>query len=140
MTPSRSSFTFDLVVPGDPAVVWERLWDLDRHTSTIPLTTVRGGPLSLATTFVGRTALGPVGFDDVMVVREWDPPQRVVIDKVGRLLRGSIEVTLEPRDQATLVRWSQSYGASGVPDALTRLTRPAVRAAYRHVVRRLTRA
>lgn len=131
-------FTIDLVVAGTPAQVWERLWDLDRHTVTVPLTTVTGGPLGAGARFTGRTAVGPVGFDDDMVVRTWEPPVRAVVDKVGRVLHGSIEVTLEPALAGTHVRWRQSYGAALVPDPVAALARPAVRAAYRSALRRIT--
>ncbi len=137
MTPG---FALDVLVPGTPGQVWERLWDLDRHTATVPLTTVTGGPLGAGARFTGRTAVGPVGFDDDMVVRAWDPPRRAVVEKVGRVLRGSIEVTLEPAPGGTLVRWRQAYGAALVPDRLAALARPAVRAAYRSALRRITAA
>lgn len=131
-------FTIDLVVADAPSAVWSRLWDLDRHTAAVPLTTVSGGPLGAGARFTGRTSLGPVGFDDDMLVRTWEPPARAVIDKVGRVLRGSIEVTLDPVAGGTLVRWRQTYGAALVPDRLAALTRPAVRAAYRSALRRIT--
>ena len=38
-------FEIDLLVPGHPEDVWARLWDLDRHTAAVPLTTVHGGSL-----------------------------------------------------------------------------------------------
>lgn len=144
-------FSFELTVPGEPAQVWARVWDLDRHTAAVPLTRVVGcgpGGLSSGERFVARTGLGPLGFDDEMVVREWDPPHRAVIDKVGRVLTGSIEVTIEPAVCAssaaagapsTRLRWSQRYGVTGVPGAVAGLAAPAVRAAYRRAVGRITR-
>ena len=133
------TFSLELTVPGAPGQVWARLWDLDRHTAAVPLTTVDPVPLAAGASFVARTGLGRAGFDDVMVVRAWDPPRRAVIDKVGRVLTGSIEVTLEPDGDDTRVRWTQSYGAAKVPHRLAALARPAVRAAYRSAVRRITR-
>lgn len=131
-------FTIDLVVPGRPAEVWERLWDLDRHTAAVPLTTVSGEPIGQGARFTARTAVGRLGLDDVMVVRSWEPHRRAVVEKVGRVLRGSIEVTLAPVTDGTLVRWRQTYGATLVPDRLAGLARPAVRAAYRSALRRIT--
>lgn len=136
----RPAFSLELAVAAPPAVVWERLWDLDRHTAAVPLTTVSGGPPGPGATFTGRTALGPLGFDDDMVVRAWDPPRRAVVDKVGRVLRGSVEVVLEPTDAGTVLRWRQSYGAALVPDRLAALARPGVRTAYLLALRRITAA
>ena len=139
-------FSFELTVPGGPEQVWARLWNLNRHTAAVPFTSAAGGPLGAGVRFAARTGVGRVGFDDVMLVREWDPPHRAVIDKVGRVLTGTIEVTLAPGEPqggtgtpTTLVRWSQRYGATKVPDALASLVAPAVRAAYRTAVRRITR-
>lgn len=131
-------FSVDLVVPGSPDQVWQRLWDLGRHSAAVPLTTVTGAPLGPGARFSGRTAVGGVGFDDDMVVRSWDPPHRAVVDKVGRVVKGSIVATLEPVADGTLLRWRQTYGAALVPDRLTALARPAVRAAYRSALRRIT--
>lgn len=131
-------FSIDLVVPGPPEQVWERLWDLRRHTDAVPLTTVTGGPLGEGARFTGRTSVGPVGFDDDMVVRTWDPPRRATVQKVGRVLRGTIEVRVEPVTDGTLLRWRQSYGAPLVPGRLAAVARPAVRTAYRSALRRIT--
>ncbi|AXH97085.1 SRPBCC family protein [Ornithinimicrobium avium] len=136
----RAAFSFQLTLAAPPDVVWERLWDLDRHTAAVPLTTVAGGPLGAGARFTGRTGLGPLGFDDDMVVREWDPPRRAVVDKVGKVLRGAVTVTLRPTTEGTLVRWHQTYGAALVPDRLAALARPAVRTAYLLAVRRITGA
>lgn len=136
----RPAFHLELAVAAPPEVVWQRLWDLDRHTAAVPLTTLVGGPPGPGAAFTGRTALGPFGFDDDMVVRSWDPPRRAVVEKVGRVLRGSVEVDLVPAGESTLVRWRQSYGAALVPDALAALAAPAVRTAYLLALRRITAA
>lgn len=139
----RPAFTIDLLVTGPPHQVWSRLWDLDRHTAAVPLTTVRprtpSAALGAGSRFTARTALGPVGVDDDMLVRGWDPPHHAVVDKVGRVLTGTIEVVLEPAGQDTRLRWSQSYGVTRVPDQVVALARPGVRAAYRRALVRITR-
>ena len=134
------AFEIDLLAPGSPEVVWERLWDLDRHTAAIPLTTVHGGTLQPGASFTARTGVGPLGFDDEMEVVEFDPPRHAVIVKVGRVLHGRIEVDLRAAGPDTRVRWRQTFGAAGVPDALARYAAPAVRAGYLTALRRLTRA
>ncbi|WP_066638467.1 SRPBCC family protein [Serinicoccus hydrothermalis] len=133
-----ASFWFDVLVPGPPEQVWGRLWDLERHTAAIPLTTALGGPLGPGAGFVARTRLGPVRIDDEMVVREWSPPAHAVVEKVGRPLGGRIEVSLRAAGPDTRVRWEQGYAVTGVPDALAALAAPAVRAAYLRAVRQIT--
>lgn len=133
------SFWFDVLVPGSPEQVWERLWDLPRHTAAIPLTTTLGGPLGPGADFVARTRLGPVRIDDEMRVRVWEPPRHAVIEKVGRPLTGEIEATLRPAGRDTRLRWEQRYAVAGVPDALAALAAPAVRTAYLRAVRQIAR-
>lgn len=150
----RPAFEVDLLVPGPPEQVWARLWDLDRHTAAIPLTTVTAGPstaidsgppdpsrsgLRQGARFTARTSLGPVNLDDEMVVRTWDPPRRAVIDKVGRVLTGSIEAQLSPAGPDTRLRWVQTVGAARVPDTLAGLAARPARAAYRWALVRITR-
>lgn len=132
-------FKIELVVQGTPAVVWERLWDLDRHTAAVPLTVVTGGPLAEGVRFVGRTGVGPLQFDDPMVVREWDPPRRCVIKKVGGLLLGQIEAVLEPvGTDRTLLTWKQDYSVGRIPGAVTDLSAPVLRAGYAAALRKIT--
>ncbi len=143
----RPAFQIELLVAGPPAEVWARLWDLDRHTAAVPLTTVReqppagqsGAGLRQGARFTARTALGPVRLDDDMVVRTWDPPRHAVVDKVGRVLSGRIEVHLRPEGSGTRLRWSQTFGAAWVPDALAGLVSRPVGAAYRRTLVRITR-
>ncbi len=134
----RPRFSIDLIVPGEPADVWRRLWDLDRHTAAVPLTTATGGPLGPGVRFRGRTGVGPLGFDDVMVVRGWEEPRHAVVDKVGPVLRGTIEATLEPVRDGTLLRWRQSFGATFLPDRVVALAGPVVRTGYLGALRRIT--
>lgn len=134
----RPAFELELLVPGAPEEVWARLWALERHTEAVPLTVVRGPALRAGSSFVARTAVGPVGFDDVMEVRAWDPPHRAVVAKVGRVLGGSIEARLVADPAGTRLLWRQEVAATGVPDVLARLVVPAVRAGYRKALRQIT--
>lgn len=121
--------------------MWERLWDLSRHTAAVPLTVVTGGPLAQGVTFVGRTGLGPLQFDDPMVVREWEPPYRCVVQKVGGILGGRIEAVLEPvGNDRTLLTWKQDYSVGPIPGPLLGLSAPVVRAGYAQALRKITRA
>jgi carbon monoxide dehydrogenase subunit G len=86
--------TVDVAAPVDR--VWAALVDWPRHGAWVPLTTVRTlspSPAGVGARFVGRTAIGPLGFDDVMKVVVWQPPDGArpgfcEVAKVGRLLQG----------------------------------------------------
>ncbi|GAA1372797.1 SRPBCC family protein [Luteococcus sanguinis] len=130
-------FRLELLVDGGPEQVWARLWDLDRHTASVPLTRVGSddGALRHGSRFVARTTVGPIGFDDVMVVDGWEPPSLAAITKCGRLLTGTITVELAAEGERTRVVWTQHYGARGVPDRAAALVRPVVAAGYRRSLR-----
>ncbi|MGO0577172.1 SRPBCC family protein [Ornithinimicrobium panacihumi] len=142
------AFTLELHVGPPPPQAWALLWDLDRHTRHVPLTTVGpgagapagsspGAPLGPGAEFTATTRLGPVRIDDRMVVTRWEPPHLAVIEKVGRPLGGQIEAALEPHGAGTLLRWHQSVSVGRIPAPLVRLALPAVREGYRQALRRI---
>lgn len=132
-----------------PAEAWARVWDLERHTAVIPLTTVALDPpsttLAVGAGFTARTALGPLGFDDTMRVETWAPPAedeagRAVVVKTGRLIGGRIEVEVTPFASGSRVTWRQVIDLPWLPGRLRGLVRPAAALAapgYRTVLRRL---
>lgn len=132
-----------------PARAWAQLWDLDRHTQVIPLTTVTldlpATELAEGSRFTGRTALGPLAFDDTMTVMEWHPPTadeggHAVVEKTSRLLGGRIDVVVAPAAFGSVITWRQSVVLSWLPSPLRRLESLAARVAapgYRTVLRRL---
>lgn len=75
------------------------------------------------TGFVARTSLGPVGFDDPMVVSDWQPPHRVRIDKVGRVMRGWATIEVQPTATGSVVLWRESLRIAWVPAVLDPLVR-----------------
>lgn len=133
----------------EPHVAWARLWDLDQHTAVIPLTTVTLDAPALALAagagFTGRTALGPVGFDDTMRVVVWEPPTtgegRAVVAKSGALIGGRIEVIVVPFiGGGAQITWRQDVQLPWLPSRLSRLEDAAARLAapgYRRVLRTL---
>lgn len=54
------------------------------------------------------TGAGRVGFLDTMVITEWDPPRRVVVEHTGRVVRGIgiMEVQPAPGDTSLFV-WAE---------------------------------
>ncbi|GAB3624979.1 hypothetical protein GCM10027418_30650 [Mariniluteicoccus endophyticus] len=115
-----------------------RLTDLALHERFVPLTRIdRSGPLEIGTRFTARTALGPVGFDDVMVVRALGPTH-ARFDKVGRFITGGTTIDVRP-GPPTVVEWTQELGVRGIPAALDPAVGLVVRAAYGAMVRVLLR-
>ena len=64
-----ADFSIRLTTPLAAEIAFDRLIDWERHSAAIPLTTLTyEGATRMGQRFVARTALGPLGFDDVMVV------------------------------------------------------------------------
>lgn len=122
--------------------VWARVSDLTGHADGVPFTTGSGDPGEprLGWRFVARTGLGPLGFDDPMVITVWDPLHRMRIEKTGRVLAGWADITLTSLPEGgTHVTWQEEV----VPahPGIARLVRPLFDAAGRvifgHALRRM---
>jgi uncharacterized protein YndB with AHSA1/START domain len=110
--------------------VWQRITDWPEHGRWIPLTTVRvtsDRGAGVGATFVGRSALGPFGFDDPMEVVEWSPPigglaGHCRVQKHGRVVLGwaAFEVRPGAGGRDSVLEWTEE-----VEIAPVRLTRPA---------------
>lgn len=141
--PGLPAFSFVLVVPGAPDDTWGRLWDDRRHTAAVPLTTALFPPAAVraGSKLIARTAIGRLGFDDVMNVVVWRPPHRAQLRKVGRVLQGSVRVELTEHaasnGPATRVSWSQSVVVSQLPAALVRPVIPLIALGYRTALRKI---
>ncbi|MFK0294986.1 SRPBCC family protein [Streptomyces sp. NPDC090442] len=111
-------FRIARTAPLSPEVAWRRLTRWEAHAARVPLTTITvttPPPAGLGTTFVARTGLGPVSFDDVMRVVEWEPPSgssaagvvgRCRVEKRGRLVSGWSTIEVAPWDEGCRVAWS----------------------------------
>ena len=129
------------------AEAWRRVLDLRAHSEVIPLTTVTGEQMEAAalvpgSRFVGRTALGPVGFDDIMVVDSIDQPTdtsggRARIHKEGKLIRGTIDLRVTPHGPTSTVDWSQQISVRWVPRVADPVVARVARTAYRKALGQL---
>lgn len=121
--------------------VWERVSDLVGHASGVPLQSVTSDPgePEVGWRFTPRTSLGPLGFDDPMVVTVWEPPRRLRVEKVGRVLAGWADISLAPLpDGGTRVTWQEEVVPAHT--GIARRTRPLFDAAGKIIFRRaLTR-
>ena len=142
-----ADFEVRLDPPLSAPEAWKRVLDLRAHTAVIPLTTVTGDAMVASelvggSRFVARTGLGPVGFDDVMVVDSIAAPTvssagRARIRKEGKVVRGLIDLVVTPTDRGSSVRWTQHIGVRGVPAILDPVVSRIARAAYGSTLRRL---
>lgn len=141
-------FTVRIDTPLPAPVAWERILDVHRHGEVVPFTTVRGDALYAAelvpgSRFVARTGLGPLGFDDAMVVDEITTPTEesaglARIRKEGKVVRGWIELTVMPRPPGgSMVEWVQQISVLGVPEVASPVAAAVAKAAYSRALRRL---
>lgn len=121
MAPVRT----DIIVAATPRQAWELVTDWTSHSRWIPRTRVTLDsdspvPAGEGTRFTGRTALGRIGFDDPMVVTEWQPPDesgngRCRVLKRGPWLTGWAEVKVAATDGGTRVSWLEEVRTRWVP-------------------------
>jgi carbon monoxide dehydrogenase subunit G len=125
-------------VRATPERVWQVAMDWSRQGEWIPATRVHGGT-GVGAPVVARTAVGPVGFTDTMIITEWDPPRRCVVRHTGKVVRGSGIFEVIPHGELTEFRWTELVELP-LPAALQR--GPALQAAQflgRRAVGPLTR-
>ncbi|MDO5727197.1 MAG: hypothetical protein Q4Q03_04675 [Bowdeniella nasicola] len=135
MEAAEFTITTDCVAPASET--WQRLWDLTRHSAAIPLTHVfshRDQELGPGVRFIARTGIGPLHFDDRMVVRQWEEPSRAVIAKVGSYLRALITIELDDNNGVTRVCWKQRYRIVYMPACISHMINPVIRHAYRRAL------
>jgi hypothetical protein len=141
-------FTVRIDTPLPAPVAWERVLDVHAHGEVVPFTTMRGDALYAAelvpgSRFVAHTGVGPLAFDDAMVVDEISPPTGdeagvARIRKEGNVVRGWIELTVTPRSHdGSTVEWVQQISVRGVPSLAGPVTGAIARAAYGQTLRRL---
>ncbi|HUK72493.1 MAG TPA: SRPBCC family protein [Streptosporangiaceae bacterium] len=76
--------------------VWRAAIDWRRQGEWMWGTQVSGGH-GAGARVSARTGIGPVGFTDTMVITEWDPPRRCVVQHTGRVVRGDGVFEAVPR-------------------------------------------
>ena len=144
--PRGASFVIELESSLAPAAALRRVLDLREHDRIIPFTRVNpplsAEELSAGLEFVGRTGVGPVGFDDVMRVEEisfgdGDGGAGAVVTKHARAIRGTIRLTITPVAGGSHVRWEQEVLLPWLPAFAQGLAAQVVRMGYRRVLGQL---
>jgi carbon monoxide dehydrogenase subunit G len=134
-----------VVVDAPPQQVWAALTDWTRQGEWMLLTDVEvtgGDPHAVG----GRLAARPGqpvrgrrrGVLDTMVVTEWDPPRRAVVQHTGRIIRGPGTFEVTAQGAGSLVTWTEQLwlpfgllGQAGWP-----LVKPAAVAGVRLSLKR----
>lgn len=120
-------FTVTRTMPFAPADVWRLMTHWPAHARWVPLTTIAvdaTAPPGVGARFVARTGVGPLAFDDVMVVTRWEPPGAdgagvVEVRKDGRVVLGTAAFAVVPTpDGGSLVTWTEDVDVA--PVGLTR--------------------
>jgi len=139
-----------LSVSGDAAAPYERVWDLltdwDRHDEWMFATTAIGGS-GTGARLEARTAVGPIGFTDSMVITGWYPPRngragRCVVRHTGKLIKGVGGFEVRPLDDGgSRVTWTEDVDLPlGVLGEIGWVgAEPAIRAVLRVSLWRLAR-
>lgn len=130
---SELEITSRIHVRADPQRVWELAMDWSRQREWIPATVVHGGT-GVGARVEARTGIGPAGFTDTMVITEWTPPRRCVVQHTGRVVRGSGVFEVVPQGEFSEFRWTELIDLP-VPEAV----RPVATAIGRWTVVPLTR-
>jgi len=113
---SRADITSRIALPVPPGQAWQAVVDWARQGQWMLGTRVHGGH-GVGAEVVARTGIGPVGFTDTMVITEWDPPRRCVVEHTGRVIRGTGVFEVAPAGPASELRWTEQLelplGAAG---------------------------
>jgi carbon monoxide dehydrogenase subunit G len=133
--------TAQVRVPADAERVWRAVTDWSRQREWIWATRVHGGQ-GVGAAVTGRTGLGPVGFTDTMVITEWDPPRRCVVEHTGRLIRGAGIFEVRAAGAESEFRWTEQLRLplpAGLGGLVARVIRPLAEQALISSLRRFAR-
>jgi carbon monoxide dehydrogenase subunit G len=132
-----------VAVAAPPQAVFQALTDWQGQSGWMVLTRVaaEGGPHRVGERLVAVTGIAGIGFRDPMEVSRWEPPHRVDVRHLGRVVRGSGTFTVEPAPGGAWLTWVEDLdlplGAAGRLGFA--LVGPVVRRLLRHSLRRLAR-
>lgn len=138
-------FTVTVVTAHNPSQAFDILTDFTQHSA--PGTKVyytSEQQTGTGAAFNARTKLGPLAFDDNMVITDWQPPTSTdagfcYIDKVGPHLSGQAHLRISPHAQGSHIEWREWITLGPEPvrwfsGRIARLLGPLV---FRAVVRNL---
>jgi carbon monoxide dehydrogenase subunit G len=132
-----------VAVAAPPEAVFAAVADWERQSDWVAFTTVtaEGGPHRVGERLLAVTKVAGVGFSDPMEVTRWEPPRRVDVRHLGRVLRGTGTFLVEPAPGGAWFVWSEDLDLPlGVAGRLGfAVVGPAFRRMLRRSLRRLAR-
>lgn len=105
------SLSLDVIIDAPPDVVWRAVTDWPAQSDWMLGTVVRNTKndgLGIGGEFEAFTGAGRFGVLDTMVITEWEPPRRVVVEHTGRVIKGLgiFEVFALPNQRSRFV-WAE---------------------------------
>jgi len=90
-----------------PERLWDTITDWPGQSRWIPLTRTRlvTGPERAGARIEGWTGVGAIGFLDPMVIEVWEPPNRLVLRHVGRVVKGRAGFDIVPVGAGSRLTW-----------------------------------
>jgi carbon monoxide dehydrogenase subunit G len=132
-----------VAVAAPPEAVFQAVADWERQSDWVAFTTVtaEGGPHRVGERLLAVTKVAGVGFSDPMEVTRWEPPRRVDVRHLGRVLRGTGTFLVEPAPGGAWFVWSEDLDLPlGVAGRFGfAVVGPAFRRMLRRSLRRLAR-
>ena len=132
-----------VAVAAPPEAVFQAVADWERQSDWVAFTTVtaEGGPHRVGERLLAVTKVAGVGFSDPMEVTRWEPPRRVDVRHLGRVLRGTGSFVVEPAPGGAWFVWLEDLDLPlGVAGRLGfAVVGPAFRRMLRRSLRRLAR-
>jgi hypothetical protein len=132
-----------VAVAAPPQVLWEALTDWEGQSGWMVLTTVtvEPGGHRVGERLEAFTRVAGVGFRDPMEVTRWEPPGRVDVAHLGKVVKGVGIFTVDPAPGGAWLAWVEDLdlplgrlGRLGFT-----LVRPAFQLMLRRSLRRLAR-
>jgi hypothetical protein len=124
-------------------VAWGALTDWQGQSGWMVLTAVTAEPGGhrVGERLDAFTRIGGVGFHDPMEVTRWDPPHRVEVAHLGRVVRGTGIFEVRPAPGGAWLVWAEDLDLPlGRPGSLGfKVVRPAFQLMLRRSLRRLAK-
>jgi carbon monoxide dehydrogenase subunit G len=103
---TRVAISSRIVLPVPPEEAWRAVVDWPGQDQWMLATRVRGGH-GRGAQVVARTGIGPLRFTDTMVITQWEPPHRCVVEHTGRVVRGAGVFEVVPAGTGSEFQWTE---------------------------------
>jgi uncharacterized protein YndB with AHSA1/START domain len=132
-----------VAIAAPPEAVFAAVADWEGQSDWVALTRVTGdgGPHRVGERLVAETGVAGIGFRDPMEVTRFDPPHRIDVRHLGRVVRGTGTFRVEPAPGGAWFSWVEDVDLPlGVVGRLGfAVVGPAFRLLLRRSLRRLAR-